>query len=445
MNSHPQAPPSTRPSPWTAGTVIAGKYRLVSPIGAGGMGQVWRAEHLSLGSLVAVKLVDLASSPNPQETLARFLHEARAAASIKHANVVQTLDHGAQGHVAYIVMELLEGVSLAKRLEKTRVLPVSDVVRIFREIARALEKAHAQGIVHRDLKPENVFIAIEDGREVIKLLDFGIAKTSDGGKDPHLKTQVGTVVGTPSYMSPEQVLGRPLDYRSDLWQIAMIAFECVTGQRAFAGNTLGELFMRICTAPLPIPSQIAPGVPIGFDAWFARAANRDPNGRFQSIRELVETLALVLLRSGAGGPATVPLGATKDTEIMDPPAHGAAWSSGASGQRSARRALTIALAVLPILAAGVAGAVWIVAGSRDDSSPVPAASAQDQGSNAVPETSTKTPPTPAPTPAEPTPAASATSTLTDVQDAGAPSMQNVPDAGKGTKFVKPRKDHDLGF
>jgi eukaryotic-like serine/threonine-protein kinase len=423
--------------------VIAGKYQLISQIGAGGMGQVWRAEHISLGTMVAVKLVDLASSSNPQETMARFLNEARAQASMKHANVVQTLDHGSQGHVAYIVMELLEGMSLAKRLESSQGLPVSDTVRLFREIGRALEKAHAQGIIHRDLKPENVFIAREDGREVIKLLDFGIAKTSGGGADPNLKTHVGTVVGTPSYMSPEQVMGRPLDYRSDLWQIAMIAFECVTGQRAFSSSSLGELFMKICTAPLPVPSQIA-NVPVGFDAWFGRASQRDPNGRFQSIRELVETLALVLLRSSAGGPATVPLGATKETEIMDPPAHGAAWSSGAPGQGSAKRALTIALAVLPILAAGIAGAVWIVAG-RDTSGPPPDASASRQGSDPVPEASRGTLPIANPTPGEVKPATGATGVPTDVQDAGAPSMQNGPDAGRGPRFVKPNKDNDLGF
>jgi serine/threonine-protein kinase len=403
------------------------------------MGQVWRAEHLSLGSMVAVKLVDVASSPTPHETLARFLHEARAAASIKHANIVQTLDHGSQGHVAYIVMELLEGVSLAKRLEQVRVLPVSDTVRVFREIGRAIEKAHAQGIVHRDLKPENVFLAREDGREVIKLLDFGIAKTSEGGSNPHLKTQVGTVVGTPSYMSPEQVLGRPLDYRSDLWQIAMIAFECVTGTRAFAGATLGELFMRICSAPLPVPSQVA-NVPMGFDAWFARAAQRDPAARFQSIRELVDTLAQVLLRSGPGGPATVPLGAALVTELLDPPAPAATMSTNTLRKPDSRRTLTIALAVLPILAIGVVGAILILNGRS-----VPGAasdpSASPQGAHAPHSATSPT------TPGHPeiAPSAMMPNMPTDVEDAGASSMQNGPDAGKGPKFINKKKDNDLGF
>jgi len=403
------------------------------------MGQVWRAEHLSLGTMVAVKLVDLASSPNPQETMARFLHEARAAASIKHANVVQTIDHGSQGHVAYIVMEMLEGVSLAKQLERQRVLAVPDMVRIFREIGRALEKAHAQGIVHRDLKPENVFLAREDGREVVKLLDFGIAKTNDSTPDPHLKTQAGTVVGTPSYMSPEQVLGKPLDYRSDLWQIAMIAFECVTGQRAFSGTTLGELFMRICSAPLPVPSQVG-RVPVGFDAWFARAAQRDPAARFQSIRELVDTLGQVLLRSGPGGPATVPLGARQDTEILDPPAHGAAWSTGATTrQTSTRKALTIALAVLPIFVAGAIGAVWIVSSSRETGAPTPEASATKPLS-ATPSATAQVPPALSDAPTAPT------APPTDGADAGPGSMQNGGDPGKPPKYVNKKKKEDvLGF
>ena len=402
------------------------------------MGQVWRAEHLSLGSMVAVKLVDVASSPNPQETMARFLHEARASASIKHTNIVQTLDHGSEGTVAYMVMELLEGMSLAKRLERLRVLPVADTVRLFREISRALEKAHAQGIVHRDLKPENVFIAIEDGREVVKLLDFGIAKTRDAGTDPHLKTQVGTVVGTPSYMSPEQVLGRPLDYRSDLWQVAMIAFECVTGERAFAGTTLGELFMKICSAPLPVPSQIT-SVPLGFDAWFARAAQRDPNARFQSVRELVETLAQVLLRSGAGGPMTVPLGGVpKDTEILEPPAVGATWSTGSAARQTPnRRLLTIVLAVLPIFLLGIIGAVWIV--SRGGGDPAPASSSNVASSAA---SAGRNVPSPQTNPGSnddngPQPA--------DQGDAGPGSMQNGPDAGRFTKPRNKKKEDVLGF
>ncbi|MDI3289377.1 serine/threonine-protein kinase [Polyangium sp. 15x6] len=430
---------SVRPSPWAPGSIIGGKYRLTTPIGAGGMGQVWRAEHTSLGTTVAVKLVDLASSQNPQETMARFLHEARAAARLKNENVVQTMDHGAQGHVAYIVMELLEGESLAKRLTRTRVLPASDAVRIFREMARALEKAHKQGIVHRDLKPENVFLSVEEGREVVKILDFGIAKTADGGHDPHLKTHAGTVLGTPAYMSPEQVLGKEIDSRSDLWQLAMIAFECVTGVRAFSGSTLGELFMRICSAPLPVPSQVVRNVPPGFDAWFARAAQREPKDRFQSARELAEGLSLVLLRSQGGGAATVPLGSMVQSGRPEPTGRNTAWSSGAANP-SSRRALTIALAVLPVFLLGAVGAVWIVKG-RDEGTTAPTPSALRPAASALPPAS---PPSAAPSPAPNVPV-----TTTPADDAGAPPVPSAPDAGAAPKIhtgtKKTTKEDVLGF
>lgn len=397
------------------------------------MGQVWRAEHTSLGTTVAVKLVDLASTANPEETMARFLHEARAAASMKNPNVVQTIDHGSQGHFVYIVMELLEGESLAKRLGRVGVLQPPDIVRIFREMARALEKAHAQGIVHRDIKPENVFIALEDGREITKLLDFGIAKTNEGGENPHLKTHAGTVMGTPAYMSPEQVLGKPLDTRSDLWQLAMIAFECVTGVRAFSGNTLGELFMRICTAPLPVPSQVVRQVPVGFDAWFARAAQRNPKDRFQSARELSESLASVLLRSSASGPMTVPFGAlgANDPGRL-PTGQNETWSSPPQGSSQTRRALTMALVVLPILVIGAVGAVWIVKGG-DDGKPNVSSSAISPPSAIVSPAAT------------PSPVVTTMPTM-DVVDAGPSPASSAPDAGKPTKLGGLKQDkNDLGF
>ncbi|UQA55376.1 serine/threonine protein kinase [Polyangium aurulentum] len=439
MSSSPNDSSGIRLSPWATGSLIGGKYRLSSPIGAGGMGQVWRAEHTTLGTHVAVKLVDLAASQNPQETMARFLHEARAAARIKNANVVQTIDHGAQGHVAYIVMEMLEGESLGRRLSRTGTVPPPDMVRIFRELARALEKAHAQGIVHRDLKPENIFLAVEDGREVVKILDFGIAKMTDSAHDPALKTQAGTVLGTPAYMSPEQVLGKPVDWRSDLWQLAVIAFECVTGKRPFHGTTLGELFMKICSAPLPVPSQMGPA-PIGFDAWFARAAQREPQDRFQSARELSETLALVLLRAPGGGAATVPLASTGRTDTLGVTGRSVAWSSGA---RVPRKAI-LGLALMPVLLLGIVGAMLIVGRDRGPAAsdvgvapePRPIATAAAPS----PSPSPVAPPAPAPTPA-PTPVAA---------DAGpaAPSA-SAPDAGKPRPHVgstrKTKDDNDLGF
>ena len=164
-----------------------------------------------------------------------------------------------------------------------------DVAAVVTHICRALSKAHAMEIVHRDLKPENIFIAWDDDREIAKVLDFGIAKRVQ--VDLPSQAGAGAMLGTPAYMSPEQVqTGKSVDYRSDLWAVAVIAFRCITGVPPFRSESLAELFMNIVARPLPIPSQITVDVPPGFDAWWARAASRDPNGRFQSARELAQAL-----------------------------------------------------------------------------------------------------------------------------------------------------------
>src|SRR5262245_38643981 len=155
-----------------AGTVIAGRYRLVAPLSRGGMGSVWRAEHLSLGSPIAIKLID-ASLVEHTEARARFEREARAAAALRSPHVVQILDHGVDHGLPFIAMELLEGESLAARLYRLRVLPASHTVRIVQDVARAIRKAHEAGVIHRDLKPDNIFLEKNDDLEIAKVLDFG--------------------------------------------------------------------------------------------------------------------------------------------------------------------------------------------------------------------------------------------------------------------------------
>ena len=269
--------------------VIAGKYRLIRQLGQGGMGSVWLAEHLTLCSQVAIKLihVDMASSP---EVLGRFLREAQAAASLRSPHVVQILDHGVDSGTPYIAMELLEGESLADRLARVGRLEPAVLARVMTEIGRAIGRAHEAGIVHRDLKPDNVFLVRNDDDEITKVLDFGIAKATGPGAGSlgaaaSSATRTGAVLGTPYYMSPEQAEGaRSLDHRTDIWAMGVIAFECLLGRRPFDAETLGGLLLAICTRPIPIPSQSAI-VPVGFDAWFARACNRDLAQRFPSARD----------------------------------------------------------------------------------------------------------------------------------------------------------------
>jgi eukaryotic-like serine/threonine-protein kinase len=272
-----------------AGDLLAGRYRLVAPLGRGGMGEVWRAEHLALRSPVAVKLIH-ALAAQSEESRGRFAREARAAAALRSPHVVQVIDHGVEQGVPFIVMELLEGESLGQRLRRVGILTPAETAKIVTHVARALDKAHSAGIVHRDLKPDNVFLVRNVDEEIAKVLDFGIAKTEAGFGQVEASTRTGAVVGTPHYMSPEQARGtRAVDHRSDVWALGVIAFQCLTGRLPFESEVLGDLLLRICAEPIVVPSSLA-HVPPGFDAWFARAAERDPERRFQSAWEAAEAL-----------------------------------------------------------------------------------------------------------------------------------------------------------
>jgi eukaryotic-like serine/threonine-protein kinase len=270
--------------------ILAGRYRLEARLGAGGMGAIWRAEHLVLKAPVAVKLIDREAVPD-EDTMARFLREAQAAATLRSPHVVQIIDYGLDGKIPFMVMELLEGENLAQRLKRMRRLSRQETARILTQVGRAVQRAHEAGIVHRDLKPENVFMVRNEDDEIAKVLDFGVAKLerSNLGQEG-TRTRTGSILGTPYYMSPEQAQGnKTVDYRSDLWALGVIAFECIVGKRPFFSDGLGDLVLTICVRDLPIPSDTAP-VPLGFDKWFARACNREPSQRFQSARELTEGL-----------------------------------------------------------------------------------------------------------------------------------------------------------
>jgi serine/threonine-protein kinase len=288
------------------------------------MGAIWRAEHLSLEAPVAVKLIDR-DAVHDEQTVARFLREAKAAASLRSPHVVQIIDYGVDDGVPFIVMELLEGETLAQRLKRVKRLNASDTARFLTHTARAVGRAHEAGIVHRDLKPENVFIVHNEDEEIAKVLDFGVAKFERGALAIEgEKTRTGSILGTPYYMSPEQAQGnKAVDYRSDLWSLAVIAFECLCGKRPFFSDGLGDLVLQICVRDLPVPSEVA-SVPIGFDAWFARATQRDPANRFQSAREMSEAL-----REALGLEAREPGPTAPDISISNLPE----LSEGSSGER----------------------------------------------------------------------------------------------------------------
>jgi serine/threonine protein kinase len=278
-------------APAAPAALIADKYRITRLIGRGGMASVWQGVHTSLGINVAIKLLDGEHGYRP-EALTRFENEARAAAAIRSKHCVEIYDHGvtAEG-IPFIVMELLIGEPLDARLARGPFAP-GEFVRILVQVCRALAKAHSLGIVHRDLKPENIFLVRSDDEfDVAKVVDFGIAKyvTSTGLSSA---TRTGAIMGTPHYMSPEQARGlKSVDYRSDLWSIGVIAFQCAVGQMPFAGEAVGDLLVKICTAPLPIPSHLASNLPKRFDSFIERALNRDPAARFSTATELAIELA----------------------------------------------------------------------------------------------------------------------------------------------------------
>jgi serine/threonine-protein kinase len=277
--------------------VIADRFRLQRELGKGGMGAVWLAHHVSLDTPCAVKFIH-AESASSVDVRSRFEREARSAAQLRSANVVGIMDYGVWNDMPYIAMEYLEGEDLAARLKSRGRLGPLETASILTQVARALTKAHAANLVHRDLKPENIFLVREDDHEVAKVLDFGIAKGPPRAMDS--STRTGAILGTPFYLSPEQAQGtKTVDYRSDLWSLAVVAFRCVTGVLPFTSDAFGDLLLKIIVNPLPIPSQVAPGVPPAFDAWWAHAASRDPAGRFQSAKELAESLAVAL---GVGTP-----------------------------------------------------------------------------------------------------------------------------------------------
>jgi serine/threonine-protein kinase len=256
------------------------------------MGTVWLADDLLLDSPCALKLID-DDKAQSTEVRVRFAREAKVAAQLRGAHVVDVFEHGEWDKTPFIAMEYLEGEDLGTRLDREEVLDPATTYRVAAHVARALARAHAFGIVHRDLKPENVFLVPSDDGEVAKVVDFGIAK-HDAYSLRDKTTKTGSFLGTPYYVSPEQARGKQTDHRSDLWSLAVIVFQCLTGRPPFESEALGELMGLILYEDLPRPSQVRPGLSPAFDAWWERAAKRDREERFQSAKEFADALAEAL-------------------------------------------------------------------------------------------------------------------------------------------------------
>jgi eukaryotic-like serine/threonine-protein kinase len=283
------------------GVVIAGRYRIVEPLGRGGMGVVYKVEHARIGKLMALKLLT-GELGRDQELVGRFKREALMVSKLSHPNTVQVFDYGTSEGLTYLAMEYLRGDDLGRIIRKGGPLTPERMIKIVVQICSSLAEAHDLDIVHRDLKPENIIVLKgPSGSDLVKVLDFGLAKLRESAELGEV-TSRGAIVGTPFYMSPEQIRGEAADQRSDIYALGALIFTCLTGRPPFdAPRPMGVLTKHLTEEP-PSPSERFPelGISTNLSAIVLRALAKDPVDRFQHVRELQEALVDELQGQGAG-------------------------------------------------------------------------------------------------------------------------------------------------
>jgi hypothetical protein len=372
-----------------------GRYEIVRELGRGAMGIVYEARDPNIGRTVALKTIrmDVAGAVS-EDLLRRFRNEAKAAGNLNHPNIVTVYDAGEHDGIFYMALELMEGGTLQDALAQRGRLPTPEVLDIVRQVCAGLDFAHARGIVHRDVKPANVMFA----HGVVKITDFGIANIGDG------MTMTGTVLGTPNYMSPEQVLGKPLDGRSDLFGMGVMLYEMVTGERPFEGQSVTTIMYKIVhEEPIP-PRKLDVTIHPGLSAVVEKALAKAPEARYQSGAALSQALSDYRAMGDAVATATsaVPLRREEAQPATDPGEGTRATPAHRATPRGNRRPLVI-VAVLALAAAW--GIYWTVRARPKSAPPAtesPAVAAQVQ----------QTPPAPAP-PQPPVAAASGQAALVE--------------------------------
>jgi serine/threonine-protein kinase len=279
------------------GRVLAERYHMLKRLGEGGMGKVYLAEHVKMNRQCAVKVMNGALL-NDSDSAQRFAREASNAARIIHPNVAAVFDYGEADGVVYLVMEYVEGEPLTRLLERETALAPARAVDIARQVAEALVAAHELGIVHRDLKPDNIIVAAgRNGRDIAKVVDFGIAKAIEEAPSESL-TRTGLVIGTPEYMSPEQLLGDPVDARSDVYSLGCILYQMLTGRRTFDEPTREQMIKRRLTEKAPHPRELVQDVPKTLDLIVARMLNRTPQDRYATAAEVRDLLIPAIALEG---------------------------------------------------------------------------------------------------------------------------------------------------
>ncbi len=439
---------------------LIGKYEIRRELGRGAMGVVYEAFDAQIKRLVALKTIraDQLTGDTAENIVARFRREAQAAGRLNHPNIVSIYDFGDDAGVSYIAMEYVKGRELKEYFQSSERFTSADVVRIMTQILAALDYAHRQGVVHRDIKPANIFLQ-EDG--TVKVADFGIAHIETSNM-----TQLGTAIGTPAYMSPEQIQGLPVDGRSDLFSAGVILYQFLTGERPFAGSSTTTMRKVLEEDPLP-PSRFNIQVPAAMDAVVRKALAKRPDDRFDTARAFSEALAQAgAAAAGAGAPATAAASPPLDATVLNAGAaaapaeaavpKAAASAPGASAApayaapaaaRASQSTAKVVVAIAAVLAIGVAG--WLgyqrMSGHASDAAERAAAHAPSpEGSGGAGGVAASPPPgrgvEPPSTAAAPsaavssaTPSATASSAAPPA-DAAAP-VATVPAAAPGTLVI----------
>ena len=335
--------------PFIGRELLGGQFRVLEKVGTGGMGSVYKAEQPAMNRMVAIKILH-PKLAGRKDLTSRFRREARAMSQLTHPNTVKVFMYGEleDDGSLYIVMEMLEGRNLNQTVRKEGPLAVERAIPILIQVCGALQEAHELGIVHRDLKPENIFLSKQGGiNDYPKVLDFGLAKVTERQMQPGsvILTQEGMVFGTPEFMSPEQAQGKTLDARSDIYSLAVILYEVLTGKLPFSARTPMEYIQKHVTDPIIPLSERVPDrrFPKGLDDALAKALQKQPDNRYQTAGEFGEALRPFGGAAAKALPALGPAASASSAEIKG-------TSSGApattSGGPSAKLLVLVAAACL---------------------------------------------------------------------------------------------------
>jgi eukaryotic-like serine/threonine-protein kinase len=416
------------------GTIIAQRYRLDQLIGQGGMGQVWAATHLVTDKRCALKFLKLVRDPRP-EARGRFLREARAASRVEHPNVIKISDvFDFDEQTPVMVMELLEGESLAALLARDETLDAASAAAILLPVVSAVGSAHATGVIHRDLKPDNIFLVRgKQGAERVRVLDFGVAKLVDQGpKSDGITTVEGHVVGTPAYMSPEQCLDEvEVDHRTDIWALGVVLYEVLSGVRPVEGSNMAQIVKSILSEGITPLGELAPDVPEDLNALVMRMLAREAALRPADLRDVAEVLAKYVpfqvpsFDAPGSRPHTSSTSLDSASAVARPVAVGAPSDSAHSlpGRRPAKSAF------LSLAAAAVVGVAFTAYWLRKPAPP-PEPSAADRPAPSIVATSAPEPPASA--------APSTVATAATAVPSIAPSASQRPEAPPPGANIAPR-------